>query len=173
MIFCHFLKKSEILVKFDIKNGFSDSFPFQKYILYIHHSYNRKLQRAKFFHNFWVYTRLKLTALDMFQKILVDTPKPQTKQNKNSETKHSECGFFVCTKLHLFLYTPTSLKRITYFTFFVALGDAGYYDAALDSIFSALYAVYIIACIVFVFMIIACILVFIGISQVISNNQQS
>ena len=27
--FCHFLKKTSFLVKFDIKNGFSDSFPIQ------------------------------------------------------------------------------------------------------------------------------------------------
>ena len=31
--FCHFLKKTEFLIKFDIKNGFSDLFPFQKCIL--------------------------------------------------------------------------------------------------------------------------------------------
>ena len=31
--FCHFLQKSAFLTKFDIKNGFSDSFPFQKCIL--------------------------------------------------------------------------------------------------------------------------------------------
>ena len=30
VVFCHFLKKSSFLVQFDIKNGFSDSFPFQK-----------------------------------------------------------------------------------------------------------------------------------------------
>ena len=33
VFFCHFLKKSSFLVKFDIKNEFSDSFPFQKCIL--------------------------------------------------------------------------------------------------------------------------------------------
>ena len=33
LIFCYFLKKSAFVVKFDIKNGFSDSFPFQKCIL--------------------------------------------------------------------------------------------------------------------------------------------
>ena len=33
VVFCHFLKKSAFLVNFDIKNGFSDSFPLQKCIL--------------------------------------------------------------------------------------------------------------------------------------------
>ena len=33
MIFCHFLKKSSFLVKFGVKNRFSDSFPFQKCVL--------------------------------------------------------------------------------------------------------------------------------------------
>ena len=53
VLFCHFLKKSSFLVKFDIKNGFSDSFPFQKCILLYTLQYS-----------------LKVTALDMFQKIL-------------------------------------------------------------------------------------------------------
>ena len=55
--FCHFLKKSTFLVKFNIKNGFSNSIPFQKYYFYIHYS-----------------NSLKVTALNMFKKNLGSHP---------------------------------------------------------------------------------------------------
>ena len=47
-------KKKAFLVKFDIKNGFSDSFPFQKC-----HSFYKKVTTCNIFHNFWVDTILK------------------------------------------------------------------------------------------------------------------
>ena len=57
--------KKTFLIKFDIKNGFFDSFPLQKCILkkiYIHHSCNKKVTACNIFHNFWVDTPLN----DMF-----------------------------------------------------------------------------------------------------------
>ena len=51
VIFGHFLKQTAFLAKFGIKNGFYDSFPFSKCLLYIHYS------------NSW-----KVTALDMSKK---------------------------------------------------------------------------------------------------------
>ena len=58
--FCHFLKKSEFLVKFYIKNGFSDSFAFQKCILLIYITITVwKLQHSICFKKIWVHTPLK------------------------------------------------------------------------------------------------------------------
>ena len=58
------------------------------------------------------------------------------------------------------------------FLFFVAfIVEAGLYDSAVDSILNALYAAYILACIVFAFMIIACIVVLVGINQVFNSKQ--
>ena len=59
------------------------------------------------------------------------------------------------------------------FIFFVILVQAGIYDPELDGILNQLYVVYILACIMFIFKIIACIFVFSGISQVIANDQRS
>ena len=59
--FLPFSKKIVIfLVKIDIKNGFSDLFPFQKCIFYIHCSYSLKVTALPIFQNFWVDTNLKL-----------------------------------------------------------------------------------------------------------------
>ena len=63
MWFFVIFSKISIFVKFDIKNRFSDSFPFQKCILLFTLTVIiRKIQPAIFFHNFWVNTPLKACA---------------------------------------------------------------------------------------------------------------
>ena len=56
MLFCYFLKKSAFLVKFDIKNGFSDSFPFQKCTFKYFTVIVWKLQHSICFKKTWVHT---------------------------------------------------------------------------------------------------------------------
>ena len=53
VIFCRFFKKSTFLVKFDIKNGFSDSFPFQKCILLYTSLLQFKSYDAVYFSHFY------------------------------------------------------------------------------------------------------------------------
>ena len=53
VIFCRFVQKSTILVKFDIKNGLSDSFPFQKCILLYTPQLQFKSYGALYFSHFY------------------------------------------------------------------------------------------------------------------------
>ena len=53
-------KKLTFLVgKFDIRNGFSVSFPFQKCLLIIHHSFSLQVTMLSILQNFWVDRSLK------------------------------------------------------------------------------------------------------------------
>ena len=78
-------------MKFDTKNGFSDSFPSQKCLtLYIHHCYSLKKKNTtlSILQNFWVDTNLNLDL------------------KSNGESLRGNKAFYWQVCYHLFIRTP-------------------------------------------------------------------
>ena len=91
VFFCHFLKKTAFLIKFDIKNGFSDSFPFQKCILlytlqWQFKSYSTRHVSKKFGFTLPLSWKKKISAISPANEISEILPDSLHSINKKSAT---------------------------------------------------------------------------------------